>query len=87
MSSKSTKKNKPLSIPRTMQEIEAAYGQLCASAGQLQYSITIQTRTLSDINAKLEAVNNEAAARKQLDAQKANEQQSVDTSTSQSQAV
>lgn len=69
MSKKSTKKTKTFSVPRAMAEIQAAYNQLCASAGQLQYQMRIYTRELEQINTKLEAINNEAAARNQLDAQ------------------
>lgn len=63
----STKANKKLSVPRTMAEIQQAYQQLCANAGQIQYQIKIQTRELERINTQLESVNNEGAARMQLD--------------------
>lgn len=71
MSQKSTKSTKKLSIPREMSEIQSAYQQLCANAGQVQYTIVIHQKELDKLNERLEAVNNEAAARKQLDAQKA----------------
>jgi len=63
----SKKAGKKLSVPREMAEIQSAYQQLCANAGQLQYQLKIQSRELDMINSKLEEVNREAAARMQLD--------------------
>jgi rRNA maturation endonuclease Nob1 len=68
MSTKSTKQGKKLSVPRTMAEIQAAYQQLCANAGQVQYQLKVQSKELEKLNAQLEAVNKEAFARQQLDA-------------------
>lgn len=87
MSAKSTKQAKKLSIPREMPEIQQAYQQLCANAGQVQYQIKIHTKELERINEQLQSVNNEAAARQQLDKDSASKQTTVDTSNQQSQAV
>lgn len=82
MSKKSTKKSKQLSVPRTMAEIQTAYQQLCSSAGQLQYQMKIYSKELDALNLKLEAVNNEAAARNQLDAQTAAKEAATTNKTS-----
>jgi len=67
MSAKSTKPGKKMSVPREMTAIQQEYQQLCANAGQVQYQVAIFTRELENINKRLEGVNNEAAARQQLD--------------------
>lgn len=67
MSSKSSKK---LSVPRELPEIEKDYSQLTFQAGALQYQLRILERELDHLNTKIEAVNREGAARKQLDAKK-----------------
>lgn len=73
MSDKAKKQGKKLSVPREMTEIEKSYQQNCLSAGQLQYQIRVYTEQLNQVNQQLLAINNEAAARKQLDeASKAN---------------
>lgn len=88
MSAKSTKQAKKLSIPREMPEIQQAYQQLCANAGQVQYQIKIHAKELERINEQLQSVNNEAAARQQLDKESASTQQTtIDTDNQQSQAV
>lgn len=53
--------------PRQLQEINVDYQQLCANAGQCQYQITQFKKQLDVFNARLEEVNNEAAARQKLD--------------------
>lgn len=77
MSKKSTKKSTKLSVPRTMAEIQGAYQQLCSNAGQVQYQMNILSQELDALNVQLRAVNNEAAARQQLDAQAAKTAQAV----------
>lgn len=67
MSNKSTKASKKLSIPREMSEIQKEFQQLCASAGQTQYQISVFTAELAKLNERLGSVNREAAARNQLD--------------------
>ncbi len=67
MSSKSSKPGKKLSVPRPMTEIQSAYQQLCANAGQVQYQLTIYKKELELLNSKIEAINNEGAARMKLD--------------------
>ena len=67
MSAKSTKPAKKLSIPRTMPEIQAAYQQMCANLGQVDYQLSVYNKEKDKIRSQLEAINNEAAARQQLD--------------------
>ncbi len=62
---------KKLSVPRSMAEIQRAYQELCVKAGQLQYQVKVYGDELSKTNTELLAINNEAAARKQLDDQAA----------------
>jgi len=64
------KEGKKLSVPREMKEIEQEYQQQCYQAGSLQYQIKILNKELDNINGRIEAINKEAAARKQLDKQK-----------------
>lgn len=88
MSNKSTKQPKKLSAPRSLTDIQAAYQQLCANAGQLQYQLKINGRELDNINTQLEAVNREAAARMQLDKDsKAKEESADDTNIEQTPPV
>lgn len=85
MSKKQTKK---LSVPRAGAEIQQEYQQLCANAGQLQFQMRLYARDLERIQARLEAVNNEAGARIQLDKMAAESKQTaapIDSSTSNSQ--
>lgn len=70
MSAKSNKPAKKLSVPREMKEIQTEYQTLCFNAGQAQYQLKIHSRELDKINERLEAVNNEAAARLKLDKDK-----------------
>lgn len=69
MSGKSAKPAKTLKVPRALDEIQKEYQQLCLQTGQLQYQKAIYEKEITSANIRLEAVNNEAAARKQLDAQ------------------
>lgn len=59
--------------PRSMDEIQKVYAELCARAGSLQYKITIEQRDLEQLNKALESINNEAAARQKLDEPKKEE--------------
>jgi len=70
MSSKSSKPSKKLSVPREMEEISKEYQQQCFAAGQLQYEIKVKSDALDQVNDRLLALNNEAAARNTLNAQK-----------------
>ncbi len=54
--------------PRTMEAIQAEYGQLSARAGQIQYQVFVLNKDLEQTNQALVAVNHEAAARQKLDA-------------------
>lgn len=54
-------------IPRSMDEIKAAYETLKAQAGELQYLIHVKKEELELLNKSLRGLNNEAGARAQLD--------------------
>ena len=54
-----------------MLDIQRAYQELCVKAGQLQYQIKVYANELETTNEELISINNEAAARKQLDDQTA----------------
>jgi len=66
----SKKQGKKLSVPRELEEIERENSERCFRAGLLQYQIRIYSKELDYINNRLEAINREAAARKELNAQK-----------------
>jgi hypothetical protein len=53
--------------PREMKDIQAAYNELRARAGDLQYQVFVLEKDLSQINQALISVNHEAAARQKLD--------------------
>lgn len=53
--------------PRTLEQIQAHYNQLCLRAGDLQYRIKCFQGDLEAANQALQQVNQEAAARKSLD--------------------
>ena len=71
MSSKSTQKSKKLSVPRELAEIEKEYQQHVFAAGQLQYQVSVYSNELKNADERLRILNNEAAARKQLNSVKA----------------
>ncbi len=52
-------KAKGLRMPRSEEEIKTEYGQLCAKAGELQYSATQIDLQLKEINKKLMNLNRE----------------------------
>jgi hypothetical protein len=68
---------KKLSVPRELEEIQKDYGNSCFEAGQCQYLINQKSSELKLINEHIRKLNNEAAARKQLNAQKAEEAKEV----------
>lgn len=53
--------------PRSMPEIRGEYQALSSQAGELQYQIHVHTKTLANLNVKLESLNYEASARQKLD--------------------
>lgn len=67
-------KIKALKVPREWSDIQKEYQELCMNAGQLQYQITVYEADLARMNARLLEINNEGAARKQLDAAKSTEE-------------
>jgi hypothetical protein len=58
-------------VPRTGEEIKAAYFELRARAGETQYHINVLSKELAQINANMESLNHEMAARQKLDAETA----------------
>lgn len=58
-------------VPRTMEEITSEYSQLVGKVGQAQYQAYIYTKTVAELNKRLEAINQEAEARRALDKQSA----------------
>jgi hypothetical protein len=71
MSSKSRRKvslTNTTATPRAMADIQDEYGKLLPAAGQLQYEIKVKADDLNQVNAKLLNLNQEAHARKELDA-------------------
>jgi hypothetical protein len=70
MSNKSARKvslPKPNPTPRELQAIKDEYAQTLPGAGQLQYEIEVKKDDLSRVNRKLRSLNEEAAARIELD--------------------
>lgn len=65
-------KNKPKPAkqpePRALEELTAIHNDLCRRAGETQYVISANKDELSRINEALRIVNNEAVARKELNA-------------------
>ena len=59
--------------PRVMEEIQAEYSQLVGKAGQNQYQAYVLEQERNNLNSALIRVNQEAAARQQLDQQTAKE--------------
>lgn len=70
-------KQKKLSVPRELEEIQKEYGNTCFEAGQCQYLINQKSSELEMLNEHIRKLNNEAAARKKLNAQKAEETKEV----------
>lgn len=70
MSSKSSKPGKvklpPPAPPRPMEEIAKAYQEVCNQAGQVQYQVFVHTQELERLNKVLISINQEAAARTEL---------------------
>lgn len=79
MSAKSSKgpAKKP-SVPRSMAEIQSAYQQMCANLGQVDYQIAIQNEEKARLQGVLKSINNEAAARQQLDREEAAKNQTAE---------
>jgi hypothetical protein len=71
------------SAPRTMDAIKQEYAELRARSGELQYQVFIGERNLTEINARLVQVHNEANEREALDKQTA----AAPTTTVETQAV
>ena len=69
MSSKS--KGKKLSIPRELAAIQSDYQEKAFAAGQVQYQIKVFSDEIDRLNGLILQINNEAAARKELDNKKA----------------
>lgn len=68
MSSKSARKVKlPPPTPRALPVIEAETKDLCGQLGWLQYELEVKKSHLQQANQRLFNLNQEAAARKELD--------------------
>ena len=57
--------------PRTMEEINKAYGAAAARYGNEQYKLEVQKRTVDNMFQELLALNNEGAARQKIEAETA----------------
>lgn len=79
MSNKSARVVKKPSIPRPLVDIQNEYSQTSFKAGNVQYQIHVYQRELTQLNQELERLNNEAAARNQLDAQAKAAEPAVET--------
>jgi ribosomal protein L12E/L44/L45/RPP1/RPP2 len=55
-------------VPRSMEEINKVYQELCMRAGELQYRILVSNGDLDNVNEALANINSEGAARIALDA-------------------
>jgi hypothetical protein len=73
MKSLRNKLKKKAQEPRKLDEIQKDYFDLRSRAGEVQYQIHVLSENLKEINKALVAVNNEAAARQNLDKQSASE--------------
>lgn len=71
---KSTKKIRP-TPPRLIDDIKNEYNQLSAQAANAQYLVFVHSKELEQINGRLLQVNQEAAARQELDKKVAEETQ------------
>lgn len=65
---KSKKQATAAPAPRTMEEINKAYGQAAAQYGNEQYKLEVQKRTVESMFNELLALNNEGALRQKQDA-------------------
>ena len=67
LKAKKVKLNEPPTPPRPLADIQKEYQELAFKAGQLQYQQYVNTRDLEQTNTRLISVNQEAAARLELD--------------------
>jgi hypothetical protein len=67
--------------PREMPEIEREYSELLSKAAQAQYLVYVHTRSLEELNLQLLGVNEEAAARGQLNNQAAKSEAKTEEAT------
>lgn len=56
--------------PRSMEELNKVYQELCARTGQLQYKMAVDKEQLKQLNEAIRSVNLEADARQKLDAER-----------------
>ena len=52
--------------PRQIEEITKEYGELTQKVGHTQYQVYVLTKEVEQINNRLMSINNEAAARNEL---------------------
>jgi len=67
MSKKSANTTEKQKEPRSMEEIQNIYKDLCLKAGQAQYQVAVIQAEIADTNRQLLDINQEAAARNELD--------------------
>lgn len=70
--------------PRSTEEIQKAYGEELARAGQNQYLVHVYGRELEQANQRLLSLNQEAAARQELEAKAKAETQTEGVANEQS---
>ena len=61
----------PPTPPRTAEQIQAEYAELCTHAGDKQYRLEIAKKELNEINSRLFQLNMEAAQAQEAKAQEA----------------
>lgn len=68
MSAKSSRTPKqPVAPPRTAEEIQRTYAEICTKAGNLQFQIALLSSALNDTNKELSKLADEMGERKKLD--------------------
>lgn len=55
--------------PRSLDEINKDYAELCARAGESQYKVKIEQERLEQLNSALKNLNAEGAARQKLNSE------------------
>lgn len=68
---KASKSKSAPPVPRALEEINQDYRDVCQKAGELKYKMFIDEERLKQLHSILLNLNNEGAARNQLDTQEA----------------
>lgn len=61
------KKHQEAQLPRSLDEIKKEYAELLSKAGNAQYLTYVYSKELEQVNGQLVKINQEAAARQELD--------------------